>query len=441
MKIENINRVYMISLKRRPDRLAHFRHLQKEYGWHLPEVQIYEAIDGNKVGMPDFFTQGNSAWGCLLSHRACLERAIMDDLENVLMLEDDVQYDSTAWNKLEEFLANVPEFDELMLGGQHNGSPGGEVAPGVLKVKSCGRTHAYLITTSAAKSLLKVWYKASVHCDWVMADWQRDKKVFSPTEFIFGQSSSKSDISGAFNPSKFWNAPGKAPVVLLKASADVVGKLRSNGFHTGYTRDHKGVDVGLNAVVASSNKTNALRKWVDTIQWEVASEPGTIATVWHDDITLELAQSVCDNLIFITGNTVEECLSQVPTSITLRKNLTGSHILLLHCDRNTVDSLGNFHRGLWLDHVTGEDNGQRSAAVLKDKTPALKKWLEAVAPECEKMNCIPLIWCKGITLEDVKQATDRTVIEITGTSVEDIQNQWKELTNEPSNHINVEPSL
>ena len=430
--ISSINRIYLINLRCRSDRLSHFKDQQTENGWKLPEPIIFDAIDGDKVGVPDFFTQGGGAFGCLRSHISCLERAIMDDLENVLMLEDDLVWFPDAWERLQAFLAACPDsWDQLMLGGQHNGNPGQEVAPGVCRVKSAGRTHAYLITTKAAKSLLKTWYKCSVHCDWSMAGWQGDKKVYAPTEFIFGQYGTKSDISGNTNPTKFWNPPGELPVILLDAPAEVVNRLRGYGLHTGYQRDGQGLDVGLKSVVASTNKPAALRRWLDTIQWEVASDPGSVATIWHPSISAEIARAACgDTLIEVRGNTVEECLAQLPPTLRLKANLSASHVLILHASRDVVDGLPGFHKGYWVD-ANGYDRGQSEIALAtpKDKVHRLRKWLEAVGPECERLGAVPLIWCPGISLEDVKQACpEKTVIEITGDSVEDIKQQWKEAT-------------
>lgn len=418
------DRVYLINLKRRPDRLAAFRNMQADNGWQLPEPIIFEAIEGDKVGVPDYFKQGGGAYGCLRSHVTCLERVLMDDLETVLMMEDDCTWFPDAWQRLKAFMQSVPEdYQQVMLGGQHT-QPPVPVKPGVLRCRNTQRTHAYAIKASAIKSLLKVWSTSGVHIDWVMGPWQADKAVYCPSSFIFGQAGGKSDISGQTNPPKFWIPPGEMPVIFLTAPPEVVMKLRSFGFHTGYSRDSEGFDKGLQAVVKTYDKPKALRRWLDTIQWECASDLGTVATIWHPDITADLVKQVSNNVIEVTGETVEECLACV-SGLNLKKNLSATHVLVLRASREVADNLPGFHRGFWCDPVTGQDNGQREAAVARDKPSRLRKWLSQVAPEAERIGAVPLVWHDGISLADVQACTDRKVIEITASSVDDVKRQWK----------------
>ena len=108
MSVTIFDRVVLINLRRRPDRLAAFRRLQAEKGWRLPEPELFEAIDGGKVGEPTYYVAGGGAWGCLRSHVSILERAVMDDVASLLVFEDDVPGHDDAWDRLYRFLSAVP---------------------------------------------------------------------------------------------------------------------------------------------------------------------------------------------------------------------------------------------------------------------------------------------------------------------------------------------
>ncbi|OWK45745.1 hypothetical protein [Fimbriiglobus ruber] len=420
------DRVYLINLKQRADRLAAFRANQVEYGWKLPEPTVFEAVRGDTVGVPSYFSQGGGAWGCLRSHVTCLERALMDGVGSVLMLEDDLAWYTEAWGRLEEFLRAVPaDWDQLMLGGQHMGSPAGRVAPGVVRVRNCQRTHAYAVRGGAMRSLLNLWYTCGVHIDWKMGEWQKSWKVYAPDPFVFGQAGGRSDISGRENPAKFWVAPKDIPVVHLTCPPGVVSRLRGYGLHTGHDRDEQDLDRGLADVVKHRQKGPALRKWVDTISWECASDEGSVVCVYHPMISAADVRAIHPGVIEVKGDTVEECLARL-TDCKLKANYGATHVLILRAPRSVAEALPGFHGGYWTDPVTGQDNGLRAIAVAADRAPGLREWFETVARECEKTGAVPLVWHPEIRAEDVARATDRKVVEVTAASVEEAARGWKD---------------
>jgi GR25 family glycosyltransferase involved in LPS biosynthesis len=420
------DRVYVVNLKRRPDRLASFRLMQESNGWKLPEVDVFDAIEGDSVGVPNYFTQGGGAWGCLRSHVTILERCIMEGVDSVLMLEDDVTWHGKAWEELERFMSVVPtDWHQLMLGGQHIRQPK-ILSEGVGKVSNTQRTHAYAIRGAAMKSLLNLWYTASVHIDWAMGDWQRGWNVYCPEPFIFGQTGGKSDISGQTNPAKFWNSPSLAPVVHLTCPLGVMQRLRGHGLHTGYTRDEFDIDKGLNDVVKSRQKIGQLSRWLDTLAWEAASQEGLIVCVYHPEITAdEVREAHKGEVIEVTGDTVEACLTQM-AGLKLKPSRCYTHVAIVRASRPTVEALGGFHKGHWVDTVTGQDQGIREAAVDRNKTKKLQEWVKAVSAEAERIGAVPLIWHDAISVDDMKLAApDRTIVELAGETVEDIMRQWK----------------
>jgi hypothetical protein len=418
-------RVYLISLKRRTDRLANFRRLQQEAGWELPEPVVFEAIHGDTVGVPGHFTQGGGGWGCLRSHVTCLERALMDEVGSVLMLEDDVTWFPDCWPRLRDFLARVPgDWDQLMLGGQHLRPPQ-PAGDGVVRCTDCQRTHAYAVRGAALKSLLRLWYTATVHIDWVMGPWQQGWKVYAPADFVFGQAGGRSDISGRVSEAKFWTSPKEAPVVWLDAPPEVVRRLRGHGLHTGYRRTADGYDVGLAEVAAAQNRDRPLRRWLDTLLWECASDRGKVVAVWHPGVSADDVRRVHPRVIEVRGTTAEECLAQLE-GLGLRPVPAASHLLVLRAPREVAEALGGFHLGYWRDQVTGQDNGLRQAAAAQDRVARLREWVKAVGEEAERVGAVPCVWHDGITPEDLRRATDRTVVEVRAASAEEALSVWRD---------------
>lgn len=431
------DRVVLVNLARRSDRLAAFRSRQSSHGWSLPEPEIFAAIEGDRVGVPTYYRAGGGAWGCLRSHVTVLERAVMDGVGTILVLEDDLTWMGGAWDDLSRFMECVPsDWEQLMLGGQHMTDPV-PVGPSVAKCVNCQRTHAYAIKARAIPDLLKLWYACNTHIDHWMGPWQAGRNVYAPERFVFGQSAGKSDISGANNPDKFWVPPsGRPPVIHLTAPRAVAAALRGRGFHGGHDRDPAtDLDKGLIALAGlpAAARTTLLRRWLDTILWECASAEGTVATVWHPAVTVaEVRAAHAGDVIEVAGETVEACLAAVPSGITLRSNSAATHVVLLTAPREVAEAakgLG-FHIGHWRDGVTGQDNGLRRVAGLfgTDRTGALAEWVETVAGESLSLaNGVATVWHPGIAADEVRTASGgRTVVPIHAETVADVVRQFKE---------------
>jgi GR25 family glycosyltransferase involved in LPS biosynthesis len=297
------DRIVLINLKRRPDRLVNIQEELKNKGWCFGEIELFQGVDGNKVPTPYGWEQGGGAWGCMQSHRQILENAISDDVQKLLVLEDDIRLKSTFISDVNEFLSEVPDnWEQLMLGGQHIDNPIA-VKPGIVKCKNCHRTHAYAIRGQFMKDLYARWCSpmSKVHCDWIMGPMQIHYNVYAPDPFIFGQSMSQSDISGRTNPTKFWTSPtGKEPIFILECSSEIVKALRKDHkVHTGYNRDAiSDIDIGLLSIM-KSKKTSDIGRWINELMWEVVSEEGMVLGVWHPEINKDLIKKFWQGAIYV----------------------------------------------------------------------------------------------------------------------------------------------
>jgi GR25 family glycosyltransferase involved in LPS biosynthesis len=422
---QTIDRVYLVNLRRRTDRLAAFRARQQSHGWQLPQVEVWPAVEGDVVGVPGYFREGGGAWGCLRSHVGILEKCLMEGVNSVLVLEDDAEWMKDTWERLEVFLASVPgDWSQLMLGGQHMQAVT-PVVPGVVRCANTQRTHAYALRGAAIKSLLRAWYTAAVHLDWVMGgDWQRNWPVYAPEPFIFGQAGGKSDISGRLNNALYWNPPTNALVVHLSAPPDVAGELRAHGLHMGFRRDGDGYDEGLARVVAAGGQSDKLAAWLSTILWEVASMEGRVACVFHPSIPGDLVERVHGGPVRrVAVLTIADGLAAL-RDLGLKCCLSSTHVVLLEAPRQAVEQLAGFHRGYWVDDVSGVDRGLL-AAVAGDKVAGLRKWMRHAGEEAERIQAVPLVWCPGYALDDLRAAfPDRVCVGLAGSRVKLIGEHW-----------------
>jgi len=328
------DRVVLVNLKRRTDRLIQVRAALQQCDWPFRNPQVFAAIDGRVVPPPKKYADGASAWGCLCSHRQLLKQAIDDGINRLLVLEDDVCFIDGFRERVEQFLHEVPDdWDQLMLGGTHinlNGKPT-LVKPGVYRVTDCERTHCYAVRGKYMHKLYERWmgggkYNALVHCDYIMGrdpELQAAHKVYAPEYFLVGQERGLSDNFRLVAPRQFWNPPGPDLMVInLHGSQPLAAALREHGWYTGNRRNRKtDIEVKLleifNETTKNSNeRRDRLEQWIKGMQWQLAFEPDLICTVWHPEATPELVKSASYWPVYeVTANTVKEALKQIPRKL------------------------------------------------------------------------------------------------------------------------------
>lgn len=219
------DRVVVINLDRRKDRWKSFQKKLAKINWPFKTPERFSAYDGEKLPPPVGWTSGPGTWGCLLSHREVLARALQDNLNNILILEDDVFFAPNFEKRVLEFIKGVPaQWDQLMLGGQYfDDTKVYDISPEIRKVSLCHRAHAYAVTGVFMKYMYSKLCSSYGHVDHILNKFQDRFNVYTPRHFLIGQDGSPSDISGKqASPDLMRNPPDKdTPVFVLAPDIDL----------------------------------------------------------------------------------------------------------------------------------------------------------------------------------------------------------------------------
>jgi len=216
----SIDKKFVISLKRRNDRLQIFRERCDQLNvdnFNLGEVELFEAVDGKEVKpteyMVNLFRNNNFNFrcgvvGCALSHFYLIQKIVESKLDHVLIFEDDVTFLPDFIKKYEIVLKNVPEdYDILYIGGnpelggfRHIGSINDYV--GVANDDYGYGTYSYILSLEGAKKIIKFINKKGIqravddlfriNCDTLNIYCTLEKITYSP---VVGETDIQNDFT------------------------------------------------------------------------------------------------------------------------------------------------------------------------------------------------------------------------------------------------------
>jgi len=141
--MERIKHTFYINLESRPDRRAHVEQ-------QLSLVGVKNAQRFNAIRL------ANGAIGCSMSHLKCLETALKNEWEHVLIVEDDILFlePNKFVRQCNNFLDRMQtNFDVLLIGG-NNIPPYQRIDDTCVKVSRCQTTTGYLVQRHYYKQLI-----------------------------------------------------------------------------------------------------------------------------------------------------------------------------------------------------------------------------------------------------------------------------------------------
>jgi glycosyl transferase family 25 len=158
-----IDKVFIINLEHRTDRKeAILKQLAKvgvsDYEF-FPAIRPTEVPSGFLDPMPGWFKGDVAKYkigslGCLLSHRAIMKICIERNYQNVLILEDDTEFQigcplDSVWD-----IVKPPDFGLLYLAGNHRGSTLFPHSKYLVKVQGTLTTGSYVVNRSIMQAIV-----------------------------------------------------------------------------------------------------------------------------------------------------------------------------------------------------------------------------------------------------------------------------------------------
>lgn len=212
-KLNNyFQKIYCVNLDRRPDR---WEECLEQFYIHNLEVSRFSAVDAKNI--PEIVKRVDKipglvygAVGCGRSHRLIIESAKNDNLDNILILEDDVQFHDDLNIMFSEFIQEVPDdWDILFLGGNHSlnniwqREPVTKISEHVYKLVFCYATHAYAVRKKAYDKIIECLLPENDRGDVLFSHAQVQLNTYILRPHLAWQRPSYSDVEENFENYEF----------------------------------------------------------------------------------------------------------------------------------------------------------------------------------------------------------------------------------------------
>ena len=210
------NKVYVINLDRRKDRL---KSVKKQLDNHGIKFERFSAYDGNNINKyKDSINKyldinnklNNGQIGCILSHIKVWENVINDTKiggdELILILEDDILIDNNFKNIFNNFINKIKDlnYNMILLGLLLRDVT--KINNDVYKVNSGYGTHAYLLTKNTMKENISLFKNINEPLDHFFSKIYKKNNVYIPKyNIIKQQRNNNSDIGPGENWEQFNN--------------------------------------------------------------------------------------------------------------------------------------------------------------------------------------------------------------------------------------------
>ena len=230
------NGVYLINLRRRPDRLAAFSADYTKSDIDM-EYKVIEGVDGSKLDieqqdltelaraeLKQLETTGyrskhyqltRGAIGCYLSHIKVWKNILKDNSDIALVFEDDTTIPANTQSAINEALKNPPsDWDMILLGVACHTCSGVRTRPGFLRVKKFWLLHAYLIKKEALEKIFKsdALFPIAQQIDSLLSELSNTLKIYAVQPGICNQRPSRTDIQAPLKNSNVMETMARMPI-------------------------------------------------------------------------------------------------------------------------------------------------------------------------------------------------------------------------------------
>jgi len=203
-----IDKVFIINLEHRTDRKESILKQLAKVG--VTDYEFFPAIRPTEEEvhawsprfldpMPGWFQGDETKYkigslGCLLSHRAIMKICIERNYQNVLILEDDTEFQigcplSSVWD-----IVKPPDFGLLYLAGNHRGSTLFPHSKYLVKVQGTLTTGSYVVNRSIMQVIVDGLYHYDREVDIFYANLQYKYPCYCIYPHVARQADSFSDI-------------------------------------------------------------------------------------------------------------------------------------------------------------------------------------------------------------------------------------------------------
>ena len=198
------DQVYLINLKRRPDKLKLCQELLAKLNIQfkvfealdfiegIPEDYPYKPIEGSFLG-----NRAPGTWGCYVSHLEVIKDAKKNNYDKILILEDDVAADDNFVYLFSQKIKDLPEDWKLFYLGAsaHIGIPKKKVTDHISQTFESFTTSSYGIHSSIYDTILESEKVADKTIDlFLVKDIQSTHPCYVVTPTIMWQAAGFSDI-------------------------------------------------------------------------------------------------------------------------------------------------------------------------------------------------------------------------------------------------------
>jgi GR25 family glycosyltransferase involved in LPS biosynthesis len=197
--------IHCINLEKRNDR---WKECEIEFKKHNLKVTRFSAFDGKTLSPILGLTSGQV--GAIYSHAKLIEYAKDQNLNNILILEDDVEFHANTNQMFFNYLEELPnDWDMLFFGANHSENniwmrePLIKITDHVYKIIKCYAIHCYAVNQKAYDKLIKTLSNKTKPSDVLISDIQSELNCYLFRPHLAWQRPSYSDIEEKFTDYSF----------------------------------------------------------------------------------------------------------------------------------------------------------------------------------------------------------------------------------------------